>query len=119
MNLEEFREYCLSKKGVEETFPFGEETLVFKVMGKMFALTGLDSETATANLKCDPLRAVELRESHPQIIPGYHMNKKHWNTVELETGLDNELLTELIDHSYDLVVEKMPKKLREELNNLP
>jgi predicted DNA-binding protein (MmcQ/YjbR family) len=118
MNIEEFREYCLSKKGVDESFPFGETTLVFKVMGKMFALTGLDNELATANLKCDPDRVVELRERYPQILPGYHMNKKHWNTVELETGLDDELICELIDHSYDLVVEKMPKKLREELSNL-
>ncbi|MCB0631243.1 MAG: MmcQ/YjbR family DNA-binding protein [Saprospiraceae bacterium] len=118
MNIEEFREYCLSKKGVDESFPFGETTLVFKVMGKMFALTGLDSELATANLKCDPSRAVELRERHSQILPGYHMNKQHWNTVELETGLDDGLIRELIDHSYELVVDKMPKKLREELKNL-
>lgn len=118
MNIEEFREYCLSKKGVEETFPFGEDTLVFKVMGKVFALTGLDSELFSVNLKCDPDRAVELRERYSQIIPGYHMNKKHWNTIEFETGMDDELLTELIDHSYDLVVQKMPKKLREVLQNL-
>lgn len=118
MNIEDFRIYCLSKKGVEETFPFGEETLVFKVMGKMFALTGLDSEVFTANLKCDPARAVELRERYPEIQPGYHMNKRHWNTVELETGLEDTLLTELIDHSYELVVQKMPKRLREELEKL-
>lgn len=118
MNIEAFREYCLGKKGVDESFPFGETTLVFKVMGKMFALTGLDNEVATANLKCDPERAVELREQFPQIIPGYHMNKKHWNTVELETGLSHELLCEMIDHSYDLVVAKMPKKLREALKNI-
>lgn len=118
MNIEEFREYCISKKGVEETFPFGEETLVFKVMGKMFALTGLDSEIFTANLKCDPDRAVELREEYPQVRPGYHMNKRHWNTVEFETGLEDQLLIDLIDHSYDLVVQKMPKKLREELNKI-
>ena len=118
MNIEEFRDYCLAKKGVTEEFPFGEDTLVFKVMGKMFALTGLDGELFTANLKCDPDRAIELRERHPQIIPGYHMNKKHWNTVEMETGLDDDLLFDLIDHSYALVVEKMPRKLREELQNL-
>lgn len=118
MNIEEFREYCLSKKGVEETFPFGEETLVFKVLGKMFALTGLDGELFTANLKCDPDRAIELREHYPQVRPGYHMNKKHWNTVEFETGLNDELLIDLIDHSYELVVQKMPKKMREELKKI-
>lgn len=118
MNIEEFREYCLSKKGVEETFPFGEDTLVFKVMGKMFALTSLAQGEFTVNLKCDPDRALELREHHPEVIPGYHMNKRHWNTIEFETGLDPQLLVELIDHSYDLVVQKMPKKLREELDQL-
>jgi predicted DNA-binding protein (MmcQ/YjbR family) len=118
MNVEEFREYCLSKKGVEESFPFGEETLVFKVMGKLFALTNLNWDRFSVNLKCNPERALELRERHSQIIPGYHMNKKHWNTIEFETGLDHELLLELIDHSYDLVVQKMPKKLREELDQL-
>jgi predicted DNA-binding protein (MmcQ/YjbR family) len=118
MNIEEFREYCLAKKGVEETFPFGETTLVFKVMGKMFALTGLDGDAFTVNLKCDPDRAIELRESFPQVRPGYHMNKKHWNTVEFENGLPDDLLTELVDHSYDLVVRKMPKKLREELEKI-
>lgn len=118
MNIEAFRDYCLSKKGVEETFPFGEETLVFKVMGKMFALTGLDNDLFTANLKCDPDRAVELRERYSQIYPGYHMNKKHWNTVEFENGLEDGLLRDLIDHSYDLVVAKMPKKLKEELKKL-
>jgi len=118
MNIEEFREYCLSKRGVEEGFPFGEDTLVFKVMGKMFALTGLKSESFTVNLKCDPARAIELREEHSEIIAGYHMSKKHWNTVEFETGLNDDFLQELVDHSYDLVVQKMPKKLREELKNL-
>src|SRR5690554_1391789 len=85
MNIEEFRNYCISKKGVTESFPFDEKTLVFKVMGKMFALIGLDNNPATANLKCDPERSVELREQYPdQIYPGYHMDKKHWNTVEIE-----------------------------------
>ncbi|MCB0564719.1 MAG: MmcQ/YjbR family DNA-binding protein [Phaeodactylibacter sp.] len=118
MNIEEFREYCLSKKGVEETFPFGEETLVFKVMGKMFALAGLDDAEFTANLKCDPARAIELREEHPEIRPGWHMNKKHWNTVEFETGLADRFLCELVDHSYELVVQGLPKKVREELEGL-
>ena len=118
MNIEEFREYCLSKKGVEETFPFGEETLVYKVMGKMFALAGLDESEFTANLKCDPARAIELREEHPEIRPGWHMNKKHWNTVEFETGLADRFLCELVDHSYELVVQGLPKKVREELEGL-
>lgn len=115
MNIEEFRDYCLDKKGVEETFPFDNVTLVFKVMGKMFALTGLDGDVFTVNLKCDPARALELRERHPQIIPGYHMNKKHWNTVHFEDGLPDSLLRELIDHSYELVVASLPRKVRAEL----
>lgn len=116
MNIEEFRIYCLSKKGVTESFPFGEQTLVFKVMEKIFALTGLDKFPASANLKCDPERAIELREEYDGlIIPGYHMNKKHWNTVELERSLPSKLLTELIDHSYDLVVKSLTKKLKAEL----
>lgn len=119
MNIEVFREYCLQKKGVEETFPFGEETLVFKVMGKMFALTGLDEIAFSANLKCDPDWAVELREMYPdEITSGYHMNKKHWNTVQFEQGLDDALLKKLIDHSYELVVASLPKKTRDELINL-
>jgi predicted DNA-binding protein (MmcQ/YjbR family) len=118
MNIEEFREYCLSKKGVEETFPFDEVTLVFKVMGKMFALTGLDSLEFTVNLKCDPDRALELREQYPEIQPGWHMSKKHWNTVSFEGGLDDDFLIELIDHSYDLVVKGLTKKLRLELEGL-
>lgn len=117
MNIEDFRLYCLAKPGVDESFPFGEDTLVFKVMGKVFALTGLDSEAFAVNLKCDPQRALELRESYPQVRPGYHMNKKHWNTVEFENGLDEALLLEMIDHSYELVVGKLPKKLQESLKN--
>ena len=118
MHIEAFREYCLHKKGVEETFPFDEVTLVFKVMGKMFALTGLARETFTVNLKCDPEWAEELRESHYQVQPGYHMNKKHWNTVEFEDGLEQELLLKMIDHSYDLVVAKLKKVDRDFLSKL-
>lgn len=118
MDIESFRDYCLAKKGVGETFPFGEETLVFKVMGKVFAITGLDSAEFTVNLKCDPYRAIELREEHPEIRPGWHMNKQHWNTVEFETGLADDFLRGLIDHSYELVVQGLPKKLREELKGL-
>jgi len=118
MDLEYFRQHCLTKKGVTEEFPFDEHTLVFKVMGKMFALTGLEREEFAINLKCDPERAVDLRERHPEISAGYHMSKKHWNTVACEGGLDLRLIVELIDHSYDLVVSKMTKKLRAELENL-
>lgn len=112
MNIESFRTYCLNKPGVEETLPFGPDTLVFKVMGKMFAATGLDEERFRVNLKCDPERAQQLREEHHQIIPGWHMNKKHWNTVYFEDGLEDALLLELVDHSYSLVVSKLPKKDR-------
>lgn len=110
MNIEVFREYCLTKKGVEETFPFGEMTLVLKVMGKIFALTALDTETFKVNLKCDPDWAIELREQYDTIQPGYHMSKKHWNTVEFESGLETSFLIQLIDHSYDLVVNGLRKK---------
>lgn len=119
MNIEGFRDYCLAKKGTEETFPFDETTLVFKVMGKMFALTGLDSEVFTVNLKCDPDWALELRESYPDaILTGWHMSKKHWNTVNFEGGLEQSFLLKLIDHSYDLVVKGLTKKDRELLAQL-
>ena len=117
MDVEELREYCLKKKGVTEGFPFGEDTLVFKVMDKMFALTGF-AKPSRVNLKCDPERAVELRERYEDIIPGYHMNKKHWNTVMMEAGVSNKMLKEFIDHSYDLVVSSLPKKKREELEKM-
>ncbi len=112
MNIEEFRDYCLSKKGVTEDFPFDEKTLVFKVMGKMFALSGLERTPSQVNLKCDPERSISLREEFDGfIIPGYHMSKAHWNTLFIE-NLPPRLILELIDHSYDLVVAKFPKKLR-------
>jgi predicted DNA-binding protein (MmcQ/YjbR family) len=115
MNIEEFREYCLSKKYVTESFPFDEKTLVFKVAGKMFALSGLEHRPATVNLKCDPERSLELREQHGEIIEGFHMSKKHWNTVTIEGNISNSLILELIDHSYDLVVKGMTKKAQKEL----
>ena len=102
MNIEEFRDYCLEKPGVSEEMPFGPDTLVFKVGGKIFALTDINT-FASINLKCDPGRAVELRDQFDFIRPGYHMSKKHWNTVLLESGLSNAMLQELIDHSYALV----------------
>lgn len=115
MDVETFREYCLQKKGVEECFPFDEVTLVFKVMGKMFALTGLDAEVFKVNLKCDPDRALDLREQYDEVQPGYHMNKQHWNTVEFEGSIPDQLLRELVDHSYNLVSASLPAKLRKEL----
>ncbi len=118
MNIEVFRTYCLAKKGVTEEFPFDEHTLVFKVMGKIFAITGLERIPFSVNLKCDPERSLELREYHPEIIPGYHMNKKHWNTVDFTGGLTTKMLHELIDHSYDLVVNSLTKKLKQELEQL-
>ncbi len=118
MNIEEFREYCLAKKWVTESFPFDEQTLVFKVMGKMFALSGLEHQPARVNLKCDPERSVQLREEYFGLIkPGFHISKLHWNTVELEKNIPYELLLELIDLSYDLVVQGMPKKVRDQFLN--
>ena len=115
MHIEEFRSYCLSKKGVTEEFPFDEQTLVFKVLGKMFALSGLEHIPPKVNLKCDPERSLELREEYDGLIyGGYHMNKRLWNTL-LYTQLPVPLVKELIDHSYDLVVAKLPKKLRDKL----
>lgn len=114
MNIEYFREYCLSKKGVEETFPFGEDTLVFKVMGKMFALTSF-SEPDNCNLKCDPEYAIELRNKYEAVQPGYHMNKQHWNTVSYHPDLPDKEILGMVDHSYELVVAGLPKKLRDQL----
>ena len=118
MNVEQFRELCLAKKGVTEEFPFDENTLVFKVMGKMFALVALERLPPQCNLKCDPDRAVTLREEYDDnIIPGYHMSKKHWNTLMLD-GLPPKLIGELLDHSYELVVSGLPKKLKDTLSNM-
>lgn len=112
MNIEEFAEYCLAKPGVEECFPFGPENLVLKVYGKIFTIADLEQVPLKANLKCDPEWALELRDEYEDIQPGYHMNKKHWNTVTLEGSLENKLIRRLIDHSYDLVVASVPAKLR-------
>lgn len=108
MNVEEIREYYLSKKGSSEGTPFGEGVLVFKVLHKMFATLSL-SEAASINLKCDPLLAIELRERYEQVIPGYHMSKKHWNTIQDPDLIADKLLKEWIDHSYDLVVKSLKK----------
>ena len=115
MNIEEFRDYCLSKKYVTECFPFDEVTLVFKVSNKMFALSGLEHHPSTVNLKCDPEKSLELRAEYPEIIAGFHMSKKHWNTITIEGGLSRDFIKELIDHSYDLVVKGLTKRLQKEL----
>jgi predicted DNA-binding protein (MmcQ/YjbR family) len=112
MDAVEFREYCLTKPRATEGTPFGETVLVFKVAEKMFALMSLDEVPATANLKCDPDLALELRDRYEQVRPGYHMNKKHWNTVEIEGGIPETELRKMIDHSYDLVVQSLPRASR-------
>jgi len=116
MNIEEYRDYCIGKTGVTESFPFDEDILVFKVFDKMFALANTNGELRIS-LKCDPEKAIQLREKHPEIIPGYHLSKKHWNTLDMTKGLDNKLIEELIDHSYQLVFDSLPKKIREEAKN--
>ena len=109
MDLAQFREYCLSKPRVTEGTPFGPDVLVFKVGGKMFALAVLDEMPTTVNLKCDPDLALDLRDRYEQVRPAYHMNKKHWNTVKIEGTIPDAELREMIDHSYDLVIESLPK----------
>ncbi|TAE38620.1 MAG: MmcQ/YjbR family DNA-binding protein [Runella slithyformis] len=115
MNIETFRAYCLAKLGVTESFPFDEVTLVFKVGGKIFALTSLDQVVLEINLKCNPERAQQLRETYDAVRPGYHMNKKHWNTITVDGSVKNAELLTWIDHSYELVVQSLPRKLRAEL----
>lgn len=114
MNIEEVREYCLAKPVVSETTPFNDTTIVFKVAGKMFALLPIDTEDLRINLKCEPERAIQLREHYSSIIPGFHMNKQHWNTVICDSSITDSLLRKLIDHSYDLVVTSLPPKTRRE-----
>jgi predicted DNA-binding protein (MmcQ/YjbR family) len=121
MNLETYYEYCLSKKGATEHFPFDEETLVFKVGGKMFALSSLtqwEKSTPSVNLKCDPERAQELRAEYDDIKPGYHMSKVHWNTITMNGDLPTAFIKELIDHSYDLVFKSLTKKIQNEIIEL-
>ena len=122
MHIEQLRDYCMAKKGVTAHFPFDDVTLVFKVMGKMFLLTGLGSWENGApkiNLKCAPEKAIELRESYEDITAGWHMSKKHWNTVALNTGtISDDFAAELINHSYDLVVKGLTKKMQQELKHL-
>jgi len=123
MNIEQLRDYCLAKKGTTEAFPFDEDTLVFKVLGKMYLLAGLkkwESREASVNVKADPDYALELRAEHASIRPGFHMSKKHWNTLYIHEGeLSTSFICKLIDHSYDMVVKGMSKKMRESLKYVP
>ena len=122
MNLETFYEYCLSKKAVTEHFPFDEDTLVFKVGGKMFALSSLkqwEKQEPSVNLKCDPERAIELRANYDAINEGYHMSKIHWNTVAINQDVPDAMLKALIDHSYDLIFKSLTKKIQAEIAALP
>ena len=107
MDLAKFREYCLKKPGASEGTPFGSDVLVFKVGGKIFAIAPLNEVPARANLKCDPGLALELRDRYEQVRPGYHMNKKHWNTIDIEAGIPDAEIRKMIDHSYDLVSKKL------------
>ena len=109
MNIEELREYCISKKGVEESFPFGPENIVFKVMGKVFLIANLEDRPLQFNVKCEPEKALALREQYTCVIPGYHMNKKHWNTIVADGTLSKKQLLELVDHSYQLVAKPKGK----------
>ena len=116
MNIEELREYCLQKPGTTEGLPFGEDTLVFKVGEKLFLLTSI-SQGNRFNVKCDPELAIELRERYTEVQPGYHMNKKLWNTVHMDGALTKKQLLEMIDHSYGQVFNGLPKKVQEEIIN--
>jgi predicted DNA-binding protein (MmcQ/YjbR family) len=117
MDFRALRDYCTARTGVTEEFPFGETTLVFKVMGKLFALTDVEALPLTVNLKCDPDLAIELRERYPAVQPGYHMNKTHWNTVELDGSLTDDEVKQMIDHSYELVVRGLTKRAQAALNS--
>lgn len=118
MNLETLRDYCLKLPGVTEELPFGPDTLVFKVLGKVFLLTPLDTPQHQFNAKCDPEKAEELREKYPDVKPGYHMNKKHWNTVYVTGSIPSEELFSWVKDSYDLVVASLPKKAQQELKDM-
>lgn len=114
MDIETLREYCLSKKAVTEDFPFGETTLVFRVKEKIFLLVSLDADPLQFNAKCNPEKAIELREEYEAIQPGYHMNKKHWNTVVIDGSIPSKLIKEMIDDSYQLIIQALPKKVRDD-----
>ena len=118
MNIEEITEYCSKKKGVTQEFPFDEETLVLKVMGKMFLLASLEKIPLQINLKCNPEEAVELREKYEAVIPGYHMNKQHWNTVIIDNSIPPKSILSWIDNSYNLIVTGLKKSQKEELKKM-
>ncbi len=115
MNPAELRDYCLSFRGAEETFPFGPETSVFKVAGKMFALSRLGAESLRVSLKCEPMLAEALRGAHAAVLPGYHLNKRHWNTVIIDGSLSDDAVSDMVEDSYDLVVSKLPRARRRAL----
>jgi predicted DNA-binding protein (MmcQ/YjbR family) len=115
MNQEVIREYCITKPGVTEGFPFNDTALVFKVAGKMFAVLDLSAQSRGLTLKCDPEKAIELREHHPEITPAWHFNKQHWNTISLNGNISDNLLKVWIDHSYSIVVDSLPKSKKEQL----
>jgi predicted DNA-binding protein (MmcQ/YjbR family) len=117
MDIEELRDYCLSLPKVSECSPFGDDSLVFKIGGKMFLLATLEGDFRI-NVKCDPEYAVQLREQYSNVSAGYHMNKKHWNTVEINSRIADSMILEWINHSYNLVLKSLPRKIREEIENL-
>jgi predicted DNA-binding protein (MmcQ/YjbR family) len=118
MNIEEIRQFCLGKKAVEEGFPFGGDTLVFKAAGKMFLVMGVDSIPVSINIKCEPQKAIELREKYSEVTPGWHMNKTHWNTVICDGAISKKLIFEWINDSYNLIIQSLPKKKRDEINDI-
>lgn len=118
MNIELLREYCLNKKGVTDSFPFDDNALVFKVLNKMFLIIPVNSNPLNFTAKCDPHKAVKLREEYESINPGYHTNKKHWNTIEVNPDINDDLIYELVNHSYDLVVSGLSKKDKENLESM-
>lgn len=118
MNIELLQQYCLAKKGVTEETPFGPDNLVYKIGGKMFLLASLDAVPLQFNAKCDPEEALQLRDSFPCVLPGYHMNKKHWNTVLVDGSVSDRLLQSWIDASYQLVLESLPKKVQAEIQEM-
>ncbi len=113
INVEEIREYCLNKKAVSESFPFDNETLVFKVAGKIFLLLSLNSNPIQFNVKCEPTLAIDLRTNHSCVLPGYHMNKQHWNTIICDGSVSKKIIFDWINHSYQIIVASLPKKLRD------
>lgn len=116
MTLENFKNYCISKPGTLEEFPFDFTTMVFKVGNKMYALTDIDDEPLRLSLKCEPMYAISLRQDYKSIIPGYHLNKQHWNTLIMDGTIPDKLIRQLIDHSYELVFKSLTKAKREEIN---